>query len=64
MMSRIGKILVGFGLIGVIVLVASDFSGGSPVRKESGKSQSNSLPRLVDLGSGKCIPCKMMAPIL
>ncbi|MFC1452551.1 thioredoxin family protein [Verrucomicrobiota bacterium] len=22
------------------------------------------LPRLVDLGSGKCIPCKMMAPIL
>ena len=23
-----------------------------------------SLPRLVDLGAGKCIPCKMMAPIL
>ncbi len=22
------------------------------------------LPRLVDLGAGKCIPCKMMAPIL
>ncbi|MGQ9588978.1 MAG: thioredoxin family protein, partial [Planctomycetota bacterium] len=21
-------------------------------------------PRLVDLGAGKCIPCKMMAPIL
>lgn len=25
---------------------------------------STSLPRLVDLGAGKCIPCKMMAPIL
>lgn len=25
---------------------------------------SGPLPRLVDLGSGKCIPCKMMAPIL
>jgi len=22
------------------------------------------LPKLVDLGAGKCIPCKMMAPIL
>jgi len=25
---------------------------------------SASLPRLLDLGAGKCIPCKMMAPIL
>jgi thioredoxin 1 len=24
----------------------------------------STLPRLVDLGAGKCIPCKMMAPIL
>lgn len=23
-----------------------------------------SIPRLVDLGAGRCIPCKMMAPIL
>lgn len=27
-------------------------------------SQGKPLPRLVDLGAGKCIPCKMMAPIL
>ncbi len=25
---------------------------------------SRALPRLVDLGAGKCIPCKMMVPIL
>ena len=25
---------------------------------------SQKLPRLLDLGAGKCIPCKMMAPIL
>ena len=27
-------------------------------------SQMKALPRMVDLGAGKCIPCKMMAPIL
>ena len=26
--------------------------------------QSETLPKLVDLGADKCIPCKMMAPIL
>lgn len=26
--------------------------------------QSAKLPRLVDLGADKCIPCKMMAPVL
>jgi len=27
-------------------------------------SAKKSLPRLLDLGAGKCVPCKMMAPIL
>lgn len=31
---------------------------------ENKKEISAGLPRLVDLGAGKCIPCKMMAPIL
>jgi thioredoxin 1 len=26
--------------------------------------QTDPLPKLLDLGAGKCIPCKMMAPIL
>jgi thioredoxin 1 len=30
--------------------------------KHVGKS--SAIPRLVDLGAGKCIPCKLMAPIL
>lgn len=30
----------------------------------SSKSSDRAIPKLVDLGAGKCIPCKMMAPIL
>lgn len=28
------------------------------------KSYQTNLPKLIDLGAGKCIPCKKMAPIL
>jgi thioredoxin 1 len=30
----------------------------------AGASQSSALPRLLDLGSDQCVPCKMMVPIL
>ncbi len=32
--------------------------------KQPTKSVTKQLPRLLDLGATKCIPCKMMAPIL
>ena len=31
---------------------------------QAAPSSNAKLPKLVDLGAGKCIPCKMMAPIL
>ncbi len=37
---------------------AAPKAAGEPAR------QSPPLPRLVDLGAGPCMPCKMMAPIL
>ncbi|MHC4622364.1 MAG: organomercurial lyase [Planctomycetota bacterium] len=35
-----------------------------PTSQTEESEPSKSLPRLVDLGAAKCIPCKMMAPIL
>ena len=40
-------------------MLAAATTNGQPVPMPSA-----GLPRLVDLGAGKCIPCKMMAPIL
>lgn len=37
----------------------------TPGRTRSGVAdQRDRLPRMVDLGKGECVPCKMMAPIL
>jgi thioredoxin 1 len=36
--------------------------GGAPGQAKQATTQK--IPRLVDLGAGKCIPCKAMAPIL
>lgn len=36
----------------------------TPANPDSQEATPQPLPKLVDLGAGKCIPCKMMAPIL
>jgi thioredoxin 1 len=36
----------------------------APVAPAAEPSPRAAIPRLVDLGAGKCIPCKLMAPIL
>jgi thioredoxin 1 len=39
----------------------ADAAGGG---SKAGSVATAKLPRMVDLGAGKCIPCKKMAPIL
>jgi len=39
-------------------------SAGVQEQTRAQAAQTQALPRLVDLGAGKCIPCKAMKPIL
>ena len=69
-MNKAAKLIIVIVLIAAIAGVAmvkktnkSTNISVADVNKPSATIQGN-LPRLVDLGADKCIPCKMMAPIL
>ena len=64
-------VILAVAIIGVVMLKNRD--SGTPVTESATVSTSpspaetasaQSLPLLLDLGAGKCIPCKMMTPIL
>jgi thioredoxin 1 len=54
------------------VLILKNRNNSTPVSEnktlaiasESGADSKKQLPKLLDLGAGKCIPCKMMTPVL
>ncbi len=56
-------IVVAAILVFVGAFLLRDSTKESPVAANIA-GQSTALPRLVDLGSDKCVPCKKMAPIL
>jgi len=67
---RIGVVVALLVAIGVVLAVRrTRMDGGSrsPAAPPSGTPAAPVpavLPKLLDLGAGACIPCKMMAPIL
>jgi thioredoxin 1 len=69
-MNKTAKLIIVIVLTASIVVVAmvkkaqkNIVAPPADVNKPSAAIAAN-LPRLVDLGADKCIPCKMMAPIL
>ncbi|MDY6849975.1 MAG: thioredoxin family protein [Geoalkalibacter sp.] len=67
MLTRsVWRLLVFFLLLplGACSQTESSASAEPPAAGQVGSAEAQGLPRLVDLGADKCIPCKMMAPIL
>lgn len=51
-------------LMMVSILAAVSAGTKKPDGKKEKPTQVKALPRLLDLGADKCIPCKMMVPVL
>ena len=65
-MSKLGKIIIVVVLLAAIVVVfvvKQKNTTAEPVEM-NGASGVSSLPKLVEVGSGSCVPCKMMKPII
>lgn len=56
------KVLIVAALAGLVVAAVALKEKNKPTPPVTVAAKP--LPKLLDLGAGKCIPCKMMAPIL
>ncbi len=61
--GRVAVVAVLAIAVAAVLYVKGTQSGSASDASEQVAAQ-GALPRLVDLGSDKCVPCKMMAPIL
>jgi len=61
-MNKTAKIIIVVGLAALVAIVIALKQRESP--SAFSEEPKAGIPRLLDIGSTKCIPCKMMAPIL
>jgi thioredoxin 1 len=61
-MNNLGKVIVVVLLVAAVGIVIAFKNLKAEAEPEP--AESLALPKLVDLGAGTCIPCKLMAPIL
>lgn len=63
--TGMGRRLVILGVVALAVVGAFVLRGGSADAPDGGAASKDApLPVLLDLGADKCIPCKMMIPVL
>jgi len=54
---------VSVALVAVLI-VAFAITSGYAANSKNGRAPAKQLPKLLDLGATKCVPCKMMVPVL
>jgi thioredoxin 1 len=59
-------VLLGAAVVALAAVRGREDGPGAPLGRAEAAADApvTPIPRLVDLGAGKCIPCKAMAPIL
>lgn len=58
------RLWIVFAALLVVAAIASASAAAKPKPKPKAPLKPAALPKIVDLGSTNCIPCKMMVPVL